>query len=146
MIFPTQGSNLRFPAVAGGFFTAEPPGKPSAGLRAASPCLRMSGLTSLPSGAWCLVLFHSLSCLSCACCCVSASQLGSCQDKPAGASDPCQLASAQADEAVSRARHREIRLPRVTWEPGSENEEACSCLISLFLFPSSTGLWALVEW
>ena len=81
---PNPGLEPALPAVAGGFFTAGPPGEPSAGLGAALPCLSMSGLTALPSGAWCLVLFHSLSCLSCACCCVSASQLGSCQDKPAG--------------------------------------------------------------
>ena len=81
---PDPGTEPTSPVSAGRLFTAEPPGKPSGGVRAALPCLSASGLTSLPPGAWCLVVFHSLSCLSSACCCVSTSQLGSCQDKPAG--------------------------------------------------------------
>jgi hypothetical protein len=58
------------------------------------------------------VLFHSLSTLSCACCCVSTSHLGSCQDKPAREPfDSCQLPRALGWGAVCQVRNKELTSP-----------------------------------
>lgn len=103
--------------------------RPSAagGFQAGLSCLSIAGVISLPSAAQCLVLFHSLWSLSCACCCVSTSQLGSCQDKPAREPfDSCQLPRVSGWCGIS--------LPR--GESGSENEKApvlclfCCCTLS----------------
>lgn len=73
----------------------------------------------------CLVLFHSPWSLSCACCCVSTNQLGSCQYKPAREPfDSCRLPRVSSWWGCRLSETLWISLPRVTWEPDNENEKA----------------------